>query len=195
MRKLANNTIGNNGMPVVRQRGVVLLLALIMLLLMTVVGLAAIRGTGLQETMAGNMRERTIAFQHAEAGLRVGEDWIEDTPISNMNFDGGNGLYRDLGLPENNMFNNGVREWTGQQWGERSTSSGLALVGDGEFPAPRYVIEEQTIPPLLCAEDDGSAIDLGSLPEGPCIYYRVTARGVSASGNSDALVQSSFRKE
>lgn len=56
-----------------RQDGAVLFIALIMLLVLTIIGLTSIRGTSLQEGMAGNLREINLSFQAAEAGLRAGE--------------------------------------------------------------------------------------------------------------------------
>lgn len=52
-----------------RQRGVALVVALVLLVVVTLVGLAAIRGTGLQEKMAGNTFDRAQAFQLTEAAL------------------------------------------------------------------------------------------------------------------------------
>ncbi|MEZ3184022.1 pilus assembly protein PilX [Pseudomonas sp. LM13] len=60
-----------------RQRGAVLLVALIMLLLLTILGAAAMRDTNLQERMAGNMRDHTLAFQAAEAALRFAEQEVK----------------------------------------------------------------------------------------------------------------------
>ncbi len=55
------------------QKGAVLVIALIMLLLLTVIGLASMRGTSLQENMSGNMRDSSLALQASEASLRKGE--------------------------------------------------------------------------------------------------------------------------
>ncbi|WP_036992663.1 PilX N-terminal domain-containing pilus assembly protein [Stutzerimonas stutzeri] len=55
------------------QNGAVLVIALIMLLLLTVIGLASMRGTSLQENMSGNMRDSSLALQASEASLRKGE--------------------------------------------------------------------------------------------------------------------------
>jgi len=56
-----------------RQAGAILIISLIMLLLLTIIGLASIRGTSLQERMANNYRDSELAMQAAEAGLRKGE--------------------------------------------------------------------------------------------------------------------------
>lgn len=58
------------------QRGVVLVVGLIFLLLMTVIGITSIQTTTLDERMAGNANDRNIAFQAAEAGLRRAEALI-----------------------------------------------------------------------------------------------------------------------
>lgn len=58
----------------IAQRGAVLIVALIMLLLLTIIGLSGMRGTSLQENMASNMREGNLSFQAAEAALRRGEE-------------------------------------------------------------------------------------------------------------------------
>jgi type IV pilus assembly protein PilX len=59
--------------PPGRQQGVALAVALILLLVVTVIGLASMRGTSLQERMSANMYDRSLAFQRAEAALRAAE--------------------------------------------------------------------------------------------------------------------------
>jgi len=55
-----------------RQRGVALVISLLLFLVVTIVGIAGIRGTILQERMAGGAYDREIGFQAAEAALRIG---------------------------------------------------------------------------------------------------------------------------
>lgn len=63
--------------PIARkQQGAVLIVALIMLLLLTIIGLSSMRGTSLQESMAGNMRDANLALQASEAALRKGEETV-----------------------------------------------------------------------------------------------------------------------
>ncbi|WP_322521579.1 PilX N-terminal domain-containing pilus assembly protein [Guyparkeria halophila] len=54
-----------------RQRGVALVIALVLLIAVTLVGLAGIRGTTLQEKMSSNSFDRETAFQAAEAAMEV----------------------------------------------------------------------------------------------------------------------------
>lgn len=62
-----------------RQRGITLVVVLLLLVIVTLLGLAAMRGTIMQERMSGNVTARGIAFQSAETALRAGESWIRDS--------------------------------------------------------------------------------------------------------------------
>ncbi|SEO72941.1 pilus assembly PilX family protein [Aquisalimonas asiatica] len=55
------------------QRGAVLVVSLVLLAVMTLIGVFAMRGTTLEERMAGNLRDRDMAFQAAEGALREAE--------------------------------------------------------------------------------------------------------------------------
>ena len=55
------------------ERGVALVVALVLLLVATLIGLAGIRNTNLQERMSANMYDRSLAFQRAESALRDAE--------------------------------------------------------------------------------------------------------------------------
>lgn len=57
--------------------GATLIISLIFLLLMTLIGVTSMQTTTLQERMTGNTRDRNLAFQAAEAGLRAGETWLD----------------------------------------------------------------------------------------------------------------------
>lgn len=56
-----------------RQSGAALLVALIMLLVSTMIGVASIRGTSMNEKMSSNMYDRSLSTQGAEAALLAGE--------------------------------------------------------------------------------------------------------------------------
>ncbi|MES2491526.1 MAG: PilX N-terminal domain-containing pilus assembly protein [Pseudomonadota bacterium] len=54
------------------QRGIALAAALILLILVTIIGIAAIRGTTVQQRMTANFFDREVSFQNTEAGLAAG---------------------------------------------------------------------------------------------------------------------------
>ncbi|WP_210558638.1 MULTISPECIES: PilX N-terminal domain-containing pilus assembly protein [unclassified Pseudomonas] len=59
------------------QRGMVLLVSLVFLLLLTLIGLSSMQSANLQEKMAGSVSLRNQAFQTAEAALRIGESAVQ----------------------------------------------------------------------------------------------------------------------
>lgn len=60
------------------QRGVVLIVSLIFLLLLSLLGLSSIQSATLQEQMVGNQRDHDMAFQAAEAALRWAENRAQE---------------------------------------------------------------------------------------------------------------------
>ena len=125
------------------ESGAVLIVGLIMLLLITVVGLASIRGSGMQELMAGNMRDRNIAFQTTESGLRLAESTIDSlvgNPFS------GNGLWEDLNVPGAPL--SPVSSWQADGWiaVDDGVSNALETNATGLVNNPRYVIERLSLP-------------------------------------------------
>ena len=63
-----------------RQRGVALVVAMILLIVVTLVGFAAVRGTLMQQKLSANLYDRQIAFQSAEAAIRVAAARIKTNP-------------------------------------------------------------------------------------------------------------------
>lgn len=117
--------------PIHRQRGATLVVVLILLLLMTLLGLASLRSTVLEERMTSNLLDRSLSFQVAEAGLREAEATL--TPMPAFPAAGCvNGLCARP-LPT------ALERW--------NPSSGFnawrtASVSDPNTAAPRYIVEE-----------------------------------------------------
>ncbi len=55
------------------QSGVALVVSLLLLLIVTLIGVSGMQTTVLEEKMAGNFKDKNIAFQAAEAALREAE--------------------------------------------------------------------------------------------------------------------------
>ena len=163
--------------PMMGQKGSVLLVSLIMLLLLTLVAVAGMQGTILQERMTGNLRDRGLAFQAAEAALREAEDFLEGGP--GANFNNANGLYE---------INNASRP----DWDTRNTNDGSgAIEYTGNFTGvadqPKYYIEEiATLQPAGTETETGVALP-------PVSYYRITAFGFGGSANTSVVLTSIYR--
>lgn len=150
------------------QTGAVLIVSLIMLLLLTVIGTASMQSTSLEEKMAGNMRNKSLAFQNAEAALRAAELLIPT--LNQDSFNNTNGLYTETGTPPGSDDN----------WANFSTRSHNAAAGQASS-APLYVIQR-----IL----DNGRLDLNADVSN---LYRITARGVGGTDTAVVVVQSIFR--
>lgn len=185
-----------------QQTGVVLVVSLIMLLLLTLIGLSGMQSTILEERMAGNMRDRNMAFQAAEAALQDGEIHIISGSIS-----GFTGFSNDCGAATSNTTDNGLchggsagynppvwenpNVWNATRSVEYGAVTGARKIGDTNgdgvidvTPAlsaqPRYIIEAVTgTPSHVC--------------DGTRFCYRVTARAQGMNPNTVVVLQTIYR--
>ena len=165
-----------------KQCGSVLAIALIFLLLMTLIGVTAMRTTTLQERMAGNMRDRNLAFQAAEVALREGERFLSDTVVVGP-FTNSGGLYQPAGDGQ-------VNPWLAIDWlvdgNSLATNAGLSDVAR----QPRYIVEEMAA---------GSTENPAGLEADATLtetrVYRITAVGWGGNINSQVMLQTRFRRQ
>jgi type IV pilus assembly protein PilX len=164
------------------QSGAALMVALIFLLVISIIAVAGVRSTTLQERMAGNTRDRNLAFQAAESGVREAEVFIESL-ASLGNFDGTDGLY---GVTDSEPDYS-----TGSTW----TTSGTYIVADdsyGSYSAPRYYIKHFTT-----AVGTEGAMNLSGYGDnkgsGDVSVFRITGRGTGGGADSaEVIVRSQY---
>ena len=65
------------------QRGFSLLVVLVLLIVMSLLGIAVLRSSAMQERMSANMRDRSIAFQGAESAMRYAQNQVLGVAASN----------------------------------------------------------------------------------------------------------------
>jgi type IV pilus assembly protein PilX len=70
-----------------RQSGIALIVSLLLLIVVTLVGLAAIHGTITQQQMAANFYDRQVALQSAEAAIRAAQSIVQAAPTSGFIID------------------------------------------------------------------------------------------------------------
>lgn len=163
--------------PAAQQRGVALVIVLILLLVMTLLGLASMRGTLLEERMSGNLFDRSLAFQAAEAALRQGEALAVTKPVFPTAGCDAAGLCAQpapaAGLLDrwlDPVFNG---------WVNATVSLG-ATAG-----TPQYFIEDMGLAPNW----PGCNRELDVSPNCMSRRFRVTARSVAA-GRAQVILQS-----
>jgi type IV pilus assembly protein PilX len=167
-----------------KQRGVVMVIALILLLILSLLGVTAARMQTVEERMARNDDNRQLGQQAAEAALRTAESGLLSGII--VNFAGNtNGLYAPV-------FSNGS-PLTGMDWTVPANTFSYAGPPLTSLPAasqsPKTVIEN--MPSVAVAGED---IRMSSLNgPTPVAVYRVTAQGVGADGTSTSTLQTIVR--
>lgn len=173
-----------------RQNGAVLVISLIFLLVMTLIGVAAMQGVTLEEKMAGNMRSGEIAFQAAEAALREGEEWIMDInlydpPTAVSSCSNNPCLLWQRGQLTDYLAQKNSSWWLihGREYGEAGTQEIAQASMD-----PRYVIEYLGYDPANTIVDtDERAHHIG--PH----FYRVTAVGFGSDTAARRVLQTTVR--
>lgn len=168
----------------VGQRGAVLVVCLLVLLMMTLIGVTGMQSTSLEEKMAGNTRDRNLAFQAAESALRAGQNFLLTNPFV-VNCATGfrkSVFYYDLncdGTNDTDANGNPIPVWQNPTlWSGNTTIAYDAGTLSNMAAAPRYIIEEL---PKTCQ------VKVNPCPSGSLVgAYRITARGTG--GSLDAVV-------
>jgi type IV pilus assembly protein PilX len=169
----------------------VLVISLVILMVMTVVGVTAMRGTALEERMAGNLRDGVLAFEAAEAALRAaGEDADAWTSAPAPDCDASDGVFvRESECPD------GCACLPVSPRAADLYPDGAVRAGVEEYPSdiagvvrrPLYAIQDTAfVPDDLSPE--GLAKRIGT------DYYAVTALGLGSTEQSTAMLQAVIAK-
>lgn len=164
------------------QRGVVLVVCLLLMLVMSIISAGALRSTTLQERMAGNARDTNSAFQAAEAALRAAERILAGPNPGP--FTGSHGLFQDCDDSTNSAC-------MPPDWSDMSATgwADVSSFGGGVNRDPQFYIEEMddiALPPVSLAADT---------PAAPITMYRITARGFGVSSNAMVVLRSIYRRQ
>jgi type IV pilus assembly protein PilX len=178
------NKIDYNIMGYRRQSGMTLVVSLVILIAMTLLGVTSMQSTRTEVSMAGNLREANITFNAAEAGLRAGEDYVNNTLSTTVFADPSIGLYAEL---DNDPVYKLKATWDASQ----TATTSLPYV----MEQPRFIIHYLGDR----SQNEVGSVNIGGYGSGqPGITisnFRITARGTGQSGNTYRYVQSYFGHE
>ncbi|HEV2333233.1 MAG TPA: PilX N-terminal domain-containing pilus assembly protein [Gammaproteobacteria bacterium] len=173
------------------ERGAVLVISLLMLLVLTLIGLAATRSTTLEERMAGNQRDQQLAFEEAEMALRDGESALQNAAPGQ--FDNSGYLYNESatvtwgpGAAGTTVDSNTVVDWSGASTQTAQFSGSMAGLPSGATPPRYYIIESSQTGSVA-----GESLAADTPSTGGTIYY-VYARGVGLSGENAVVLVSAY---
>lgn len=201
------------------ERGVALVIAMVIVLLMMLLGISSLRTVGLEEKMSGQTYDRSLAFQAAEAALRVGEaeaDTQDAMSPKNQGFPN-NGAYTDsddtcsasainnctsgsglCAVPDKDCTarweSSSFTGWKTMAVGSGSSTQGLKS-GTAGGAAPQYFVEY--LGNSFACNPENSCPDNSATPVDPCncTRYRITARSNPGSGRSTVILQSIYAAE
>ncbi|MCP5278015.1 MAG: hypothetical protein H6935_06605 [Thiobacillus sp.] len=194
-----------------RQRGAALVVGLVIMVVLTVLGITAARMAGLEERMAGNMRDRALALQAAEMALRdaerdllgVGSRSIVGTESfwPNCNQDGNAGTADDglctCGQLQNQGFiaDNarcvaGGVGYVNPVWTEANILTGTPSVAYGTFTGAQAITMVSAQPRYIIEGFRKNIAGTG----GDVYFYRITARAQGANPNTVVWLQEVFKR-
>lgn len=178
-----------------KQKGATLVMGLMLLLVMTLIGVTAMKTTALEEKMASGLRNKVLAEGGTESALREAESYLWNYFATSNGValvadeDATFGVYT-WEAPDALSFRNS-KDWTwdGTEFRYDLTSDSLGMAKLKY--RPRFIIEEivNGIGYAGLAEfgDDGYGASAGVLRT-----YRITARSVSGDGNIVEMSESVF---
>lgn len=167
--------------------GIALPVILIFLIVMSMIGVIAIRNATLEEKIAGNLRSHQLAFEAAEQVLRYCE-----SEAAKKRSHPGQPLKKGqppqlVAGPIADGKNSGKHYWEVEaSWTDQTISSALPAdltLSYGLTSRPRCIIEELT---------NVSDYEFQLLPREVMRTFRITARGVGISPNDAVILQSYY---
>lgn len=175
------------------QRGVSLVVSLIFLVILTLLGLTAMRVATMEERMSGNARDRNIAFQAAEAALRDAE-----FDIRCQKYDGSAATVKRP-----------IDCISGAIGADASCTNGLCCNPSGltciEPATPVHVSKNMSAAPSIAYGTYTNATAISGLSQQPRYliepfivdsknYYRITARGYGLNSNTQVTLQEVYKE-
>ena len=176
------------------QLGTVLIVALIFLAIMATLAAPSLQTTTINERIAGTVRDKSTAFQAAETTLKVAENFVLNTLTATDVFLATGATPTVAGLYPATVTVSGVTtdSWRyvdqNKLWSNATAvviyTSGGNYLNNVLAAPPSYIIEEikSSAPP------PGGGTPVSST------YYRITARAVGLTPNSEVVLQSTFIK-
>jgi len=164
-----------------RQRGIVLIVSLLFLLILTILAVSSMGGSTLQERMSGNNLDQAKAFEAAEAALRAGEDYVaKDVTAQKPTMDKGcaNGLCTSPAFQ--NAANAGWQ--TNPNSAVWNNARSVDVTMGGIKTKAKYIVEDmcEVTPDTTPTVADSKRL------------FRITAMATGGTDNSRVILQSTY---
>ena len=169
-----------------QQRGWILVIGLVVLVMLSIIAIALMRTTMMEEKMAGANRDINLSFEAAETALRGAEIFIESQVDDSLFAPTGTGIYAQGADPGNAEPNAFLTPWSD------TNSRILATAPTGVTTAPRYMIKK------VGESGDEGSLNLGGYGETDLsqksVIYRITARGTGGNDSTQTVLRSHYAR-
>lgn len=179
-----------------RERGAVLIISLILLVLITLIGVASLRNVVLEAKMSSNYYDRSLAFQSAESGLRAGEAVAVSQAQATPKHTQALALSTPLNATQCSSSCSGglcsppglycEGRWTMTDFTGWTTASSITL-NTQAGSSPQYFVE--FLGNNFPCDPSTPAVNA------TCARYRITARSQSGTGRAAVMLQSVYATE
>jgi type IV pilus assembly protein PilX len=179
------------------QRGVVLVSSLLLLIVVTIIALSMFRSFGIQEKIAGNMREKQRALQAAESAEVFAEVWLQSgTSISpSTNCTGLLNGTTGQGQICANVLQSVVADVTVVPWQITNVNVGVTFLPNNMLTGATTAFNTANVAnpkyfgiPTYYISDLGPSVD----PTVPGEIYQIDAFAYGGSQNTVAVVESTY---
>ncbi|MFT7044420.1 MAG: type IV pilus assembly protein PilX [Candidatus Azotimanducaceae bacterium] len=173
------------------QQGMALFISLAVLLMLTMLGLASVQSTALQEQMVRNSYDTNIAFLAAESGLLDAEALIE-MKSTMMGFSAPDANENGLYLP---VSFDAPSHWRLVDWDHVDGNYKTAVTNLASTAAqPKYIIEH--VKTIVSDETQWGLENIGQ-GIGAITHevFRITVYGTGGSNNAHVMIQSTYGKQ
>jgi len=174
-----------------KQKGATLIVAVIFLIMLSILGINVAQVSNLEEHMAGNSRNRDLAFQAAEAALKHVEQNLSSGSVEKIQtlipFPANNtsGTIAAAGLRAiNTCLPNNINYWNGAGAADCNGASQQYVWSTATARNPIAVLNQVAAQPLYIVERLTN--------NGTTERYRVTARGVGGTSDAVVILQAMF---
>jgi type IV pilus assembly protein PilX len=168
-----------------KQRGVALIISLILLVVMTLLGMAAIRSITSEERMATQTYDRSLAFQATESALKSAELLLEALPTKPTPAVGAGCTLADNLMVCAPPATADTPRWKDDDFA--SWQNATTVGSDTLAITPQYFVEYL---------GDAFACQPGNASDPMnCKRYRVTARSPVVTGRASVVLQSVYATE
>ena len=171
------------------QHGIVLVSSLLLLLVVTIMALSMFRSFGIQEKIAGNMREKQRALQAAMSAQQYAEVWLDSNSAGNPPIACA-APFLNANLNQGQICTTSVPplDFTNVPWsaGVTYTPAGMLIAG----PSVPNILANPTYfsAPTFYITDMGASADANI----PGEIYQVDAVGYGGNSNTVAVVESTY---